>query len=314
MNTVTITDATKRISHAVVNVLFKQKFRAVGIGHLVQNLWGSGTFGAGWIRKDHAMNTIIITGATSGIGLAVVRALLEQKYRVIGIGHSEANCTKARTQLQNEFPEGDITYYWGDLMQQREVSRIAESLAVHLENHCESKLHALINNAGGVRSWYATTQEGYEQQFALNHLAGFLLTHYMMPYLKNANGRIIMTGSGSHKKMKIHWQDIMFQNRYHPLLVYKQSKLCNMLFAKSLNVRYSNQGINAYVVDPGLVKTDIGCKQTGGLVNFVWSLRKKQGVSPQIPAKTYAYICDAVHPPDGLYYYLCKKAEYSKTG
>ena len=99
-------------------------------------------------------------------------------------------------------------------------------------------------------------RKGYEQQFALNHLAGFLLTHYMMPYLKNANGRIIMTGQAvSHKKMKIHWQDIMFPEALSPPAGFiKQSKLCNMLFAKSLNVRYSNQGINAYVVDPGLVQ------------------------------------------------------------
>ena len=197
-------------------------------------------------------------------------------------------------------------------MQRREVKRIAECLAVHLEAHCEGKLQALINNAGCVRSWYATTEEGYEQQFALNHLAGFLLTHYMMPYLKNGSGRIIMTGSGSHKQMKVHWQDVMFQKRYHPLLAYKQSKLCNMLFAESLNTHYSQYGVNAYVVDPGLVKTDIGCKQTGGLVNFVWSLRKKKGVLPELPAKTYAFLCDAQPPADGLYYYLCKQAEYSK--
>jgi NAD(P)-dependent dehydrogenase (short-subunit alcohol dehydrogenase family) len=258
------------------------------------------------------MNTVIITGATSGIGLAVVRVLLKKKYRLIGIGHSEENCINAKADLQKEFPAGDMTFFWGDLMQQREVKRIAECLAVFLEARCEGKLQVLINNAGCVRSWYATTEEGYEQQFALNHLAGFLLAHYMMPYLQNGSGRIIMTGSGSHKHMKVHWQDVMFQKRYHPLLAYKQSKLCNMLLAESLNNRYSQFGVNAYVVDPGLVKTDIGYKQTGGLVSFVWSLRKKQGVLPEIPAETYAFLCEAQPPADGLYYYLCKQAEYNK--
>ena len=113
MNTVIATSATSGIGHAVVGALFKHKYRTISIGHFVQSLWGSGTFGAGWIRKEHKMNTVIITGATSGIGLAVVRALLKQKYRVIGIGHSEENCIKAKTQLQKEFPAGDITYYWG---------------------------------------------------------------------------------------------------------------------------------------------------------------------------------------------------------
>ena len=291
--------------------LFGTPFKRPGIGHFVQTQWGSGKFGTGWIRKDHRMNTVIITGATSGIGLAAARALLKQSFRVIGIGHSQINCTNAKAELLKEFPAADLTYYWGDLMQQREVKRIAECLAVHLKEHCEGRLHALINNAGCTRSWYTTTEEGYEQQFAVNHLAGFMLTHYMMPYLKNG-GRVIMTGSGSHKHMKIHWQDLMFQKRYHPLLAYKQSKLCNMLFAQSLNTLYAPFGIKAYVVDPGLVATDIGFKQTGGLVSLVWSIRKKQGVAPEVPAKTYAFLCSAQPPEDHLYYYLCKKAPYSK--
>ena len=257
------------------------------------------------------MNTIIVTGATSGIGLSVVRELLTHGYRVIGIGHSENNTNKALVQLNEEFPNGDIVYHWGDLMQQREVRRIAEELKQYIEAKCESKLFALINNAGCTRGWYTTTEEGYEQQFALNHLAGFLLTHYMITYLINANGRIIMTGSGSHKNMKVHWKDIMFQKHYHPLLAYKQSKLFNMLFAEALNKRFLPKGIHSYVVDPGLVNTDIGFKDTGGLVGMMWKIRKRGGVSPNIPAKTYSNLCED-KPKNGLYHYLCKEAKYSK--
>jgi len=84
------------------------------------------------------------------------------------------------------------------------------------------------------------------------------------------------------------------------------------LFAKGLNDRYAKDGIRAYVVDPGLVNTDIGNKGTGGLVNFVWSLRKKHGVSPDVPAKTYAFLCEQKDRQNGLYYYLCKEINYSK--
>lgn len=257
------------------------------------------------------MKTVVITGATSGIGLAVVRAFLNRGFRVIGIGHSEKNTNNALARLKEEYPNGEVRYLWGDLMQQREVKRIAEELKHDIETYCESKLFALINNAGCARGWYTTTEEGYEQQFALNHLAGFLLTHYMLPFLKNGEGRIIMTGSGSHKQMKVHWKDIMFQKHYHPLLAYKQSKLCNMLFADALNKRFSPEGIHAYVVDPGLVNTDIGFKDTGGLVGMVWKMRKRSGVSPDVPANTYHYLCEG-QPKTGLYYYLCKEARYSK--
>ena len=257
------------------------------------------------------MDTVIVTGATSGIGLAVAFALLKRGYRVLGVGRSEKNCKTAESELEKEYPGANVRYYYGDLMQQREVKRLSEALRRDINEHCEGKLYALINNAGCARSWYATTEEGYEQQFALNHLAGFLLAHYMLPCLKKGRGLIAMTGSGSHRHMKVRWDDIMFEKRYHPLLAYKQSKLCNLLFAVALNKRFSNDGIRAYVVDPGLVKTDIGFKDTGRLVRFVWSMRRRGGAVPQVPANTYAFLCDAEPPEGGLYYRQCRRAGYS---
>ena len=257
------------------------------------------------------MDTVIVTGATSGIGFAVARAFLKRGYRVVGIGRSEKNCDIAGSALKKECPNADIRYYCGDLMQQTQVKRLAEALRRDVDEHCGGKLHALVNNAGCVRSWYATTEEGYEQQFALNHLAGFLLAHYLLPCLIKGRGRVVMTGSDSHRHMKVRWKDVMFQKRYHPLLAYKQSKLCNLLFAGALNKRFINDGIRAYVVDPGLVKTDIGHKDTGRLVRFVWSIRKKQGVLPEIPAETYVFLCDVQPLKSGLYYRRCKPAGYS---
>ena len=258
------------------------------------------------------MKTIVITGATSGIGLETARVLTRKGYSVIGIGHSKTNCERAEANILSENPDAKITYFLADLMQQREVLRAAEEITAYLNTNCNGELYALINNAGCVRSWYTTTDEGYEQQFALNYLAGFLLTHELLPFLQKAGGRILMTGSESHKGIKVHWDDVMLRRGYNPLTAYKQSKLCNILFAKGLNVRYAASGIRACVVDPGLVNTDIGNKKTGGLVNFIWALRKRHGVSPTVPAKTYAFLCEQEAAPDGLYYYLCKENSYSK--
>ena len=121
-----------------------------------------------------------------------------------------------------------------------------------------------------------------------------------------------MTGSESHKGIKVRWGNVMLCRRYNPLTAYKQSKLCNILFAKGLNDRYAAAGIRAYAVDPGLVNTDIGNKETGALVNFIWKLRKRHGVPPDVPAETYAFLCEQKTVPEGLYYYLCKEKEYSK--
>ncbi len=247
------------------------------------------------------MKTVVVTGATSGIGYAVSRQLLKHGFKVIAVGRTRENCDAANKRILAEIPNAEIKYYFGDLAQQREVNRIADEISAYLNDYCNGELYALINNAGCVRNWYMTTEEGYEMQFALNHLAGFLLTYRMMPYLKG--GRVILTGSNSHKHMKIHWKDVMYQKRYSCLFAYKQSKLCNMLFAAELNRRYAKNDIHAYVVDPGLVYTDIGSKQTSGIVARFWWLRKRFGVSPDLPSKTYLYLCEAEPAPEGLYYY-----------
>lgn len=258
------------------------------------------------------MNTIVITGATSGIGLANARLLAEKGYRVLGVGRSQAHCDAAKQTILQENPAAEIHYFTADLMQQSEVNRVAEALSGFLQDDCEGKLYTLINNAGCARSWYTTTEDGFEQLFALNVLASFLLTHRLLPYLQSANGRVIMTGSNSHKGIKVHWEDVMLKKRYNPLTAYKQSKLCDMLFAQGLNDRFRLAGIRAYVVDPGLVHTEIGNKQTGGLVRLIWNLRKRHGVPPEVPAKTYAYLCDAKTHPAGLCYLLCKEIPYSR--
>lgn len=257
------------------------------------------------------MNTIVVTGATSGIGLEAARMLADQGFRIIGVGHSEANCARAKDNILNSIPDAALSFYAADLMQRREVMRLASLLISDLTENSDGKLYALINNAGCARSWYMTTEDGFEQQFALNYLAGFLLTHELLPPLLKSGGRVIMTGSQSHKGIKVHWNDVMLSRSYNPLTAYKQSKLCDILFAKGLNDRYTARGMRAYTVDPGLVHTDIGNK-TGGIVNIVWKLRKRSGVQPEVPARTYAYLCGQEQPPAGLYYYMCKEREYSR--
>ena len=112
------------------------------------------------------MKTVVITGATSGIGYAVAKALAEMGIRVIGVGRSQQSCAQAKAALLEAVPGADITYYHGDLSVQRDVNALGEAIMAHLEKN-DGTLDALINNAGGVRNWYTTTPDGYELQFAL---------------------------------------------------------------------------------------------------------------------------------------------------
>jgi retinol dehydrogenase-12 len=257
------------------------------------------------------MKTAVITGATSGIGLAVAKTLSQIGFAVIGIGREQSKCEEAATQIKEHTPSASVQFFCGDLVQQTDVNRLADEIVAHLKKHNGGKLDVLINNAGGVRNWYTTSREGYETQFALNHLAGFLLTYRLLPFLKKTGGIMILTGSDSHKNMKIRWRDIMFKKHYSCLNAYKQSKLCNMMFAKRFNDILMNTGVRAYVVDPGLVNTDIGTKGTSGLVSWIWKKRQKYGVHPSVSAQTYAHICTEPNLK-GLYFHRCEPRAYSK--
>ncbi len=257
------------------------------------------------------MKTAIITGATSGIGFATAKTLLEQNWRVIGIGHRQERCMQARAKLLSLLPDANVTFLCYDLTNQTQVHLAADEITAYLKQNEIAGIDALILNAGCVRSYYTTSAEGYEQQLALNFLSGVLLTHRLLPQLTAVRGRVLWTGSGSHKNMRIHWDDLMLQKHYNPLTAYKQSKLCAMLFAQGFNQKRKESGVRMYVIDPGLVNTEIGNKETGGLVRLVWTLRKRSGVSPDVPAQTFAYVCNHMPALEGLYYYNCALASYS---
>jgi retinol dehydrogenase 12 len=106
----------------------------------------------------------------------------------------------------------------------------------------------------------------------------------------------------------------MHQHGYNCLMVYKQSKLCNVLFTHEFNRRMKDTGVRAYAVDPGLVNTDIGKKGTGGFISWFWGMRSKHGVSPYVPAQTITYLCEqgCDFSPKWAYFYNSAEKEPSK--
>ena len=217
---------------------------------------------------------------------------------------------RRKNAVLDAVPGADITYLAADLSHLSEVERAAARIGEILDARSGGRLDVLINNAGGVRSGRIMTPDGFEFQFALNYLSGFLLTHRLFPYLKKCGGRVIMTGSNSHQHTRIHWNNILYGKRYNCLMAYKQSKLCVVMFAKEFNRRFEPDGLRAYVVDPGLVNTNIGNKQTRGIEDWFWSLHKKRGVPPEVPAQTYVYLCGEA-PATGVYYYQCAPRRYN---
>ena len=228
-------------------------------------------------------HTAVVTGATSGIGLAAARELARRGMFVIGIGRDRTRCESARCDILQSCPDAKIEYILGDLSTTTEVRALAARVAELIKASGRNSLEVLMHVAGTVSSWHVNTSEAYELQFAVNHLAPFLLTNELLPLLRRSeDARVLAVSSESHYRTRIRWKDIMMHRHYSCLTAYKQSKLCNALFIFELARR--EDSISAYAIDPGLVSTDIGLKGTKGIERFVWKLRQKSGDPPETPA------------------------------
>lgn len=268
-------------------------------------------------NTDLTGKTIVITGATAGIGLAAATELAQRGAYVIGVGRSGKRCHEAEQSILNAAPHAHIDFAVADLSTQRAVRALADTIRAYVETNGAGKLDVLINNAGTVSSWYRATEDGYELQFAVNHLAPFLLTHELMPLLAAApEARVITTSSSSHYRARMRWSDVMFRTGYNCLSAYKQSKLANVLFSMELNRRLGERAsIRAYAADPGLVNTGIGEKGTSGIENWVWKRRRNGGATPEEGAATLVHLAaePAVSDSDAVYWKDCAPKAPSST-
>lgn len=235
---------------------------------------------------------MVVTGATSGIGLATADLLASQGAHVIGVGRSAERCLEVESRLRLAHPEVSVTYCVADLSLQSQVRRVAAQIREKLGSNGTGSLDALVNNAGTFTYKLTLTSEGFETQWAVNHLAGFLLTHELLPLLQAAPvARVVTISSMSHYLGRIHWDDVQLRRRYNGLRAYRQSKLANVLFTLELNRRVGAQSnLRAFAADPGLVNTDIGGKGNPGFVGWVWRQRAASGISPEESARGIAFL------------------------
>jgi NAD(P)-dependent dehydrogenase (short-subunit alcohol dehydrogenase family) len=236
---------------------------------------------------NNESNVIVVTGATGGIGQAVVDQLLEAGMAVIGVGRDHQRCARITEELQKKHPVIQLAFKLADLSDQDQVRGVAGEIEAQIEAWEQPGLRGLVNNAGVFPFWQTLTSEGFDMQWAVNHLSHFLLTYELMPALMQAaNARVVTVSSGSHYGARLNWDDLQLMRRYNPLRAYKQTKLANVIFTAELNRRLGkDNSIRTFAADPGLVDTDIGAKAGSGLARWIWSLRRRGGIKPEESAK-----------------------------
>ena len=236
-----------------------------------------------------APKTCVVTGGSSGIGLETARGMAARGYRVLLVGRNPERTPAAAAQIRTSTGNEQVEHLLADFSSLAEVRTLAEAIAARVP-----RLDVLINNAGLWHPERRLSADGFEDTFAVNHLATFLLTSLLLPVIEAARGRVVVVSSRYHLKPRALPLDDIHRVEsapYRGMRVYQQSKLCNVLFANELARRVQPRGVTAYSVHPGDVSTGIMRDNKVlawliGIANRWFLLTPEQGARTSIHAAT----------------------------
>lgn len=201
----------------------------------------------------------VVTGASSGIGKETAKALAAQGWRVIAIGRDPERSAAAEQDIRAASSTGKVDMIRANLSLMAEAARAAGEIAA-----LTPRIDVLVNNAGGMTKARVMTAEGYEENFAGNHLGPFLLTARLLPLLRRAAAdapqgsvRIINTASDASEMIDGRdWTYDKLVENFSPGAAYCYGKLANVLFARGLAKRLAGEGIIANAMHPGTVASN----------------------------------------------------------
>lgn len=198
--------------------------------------------------------TVVITGASDGIGLESARQLAGLGHRVVMVGRNPDKTRDAATSVAAEHPDAVVETALADFASQASV----RALAAELLARCE-RIDVLVNNAGTVFAERTVTDDGIEATFAVNHLGGFLLTELLLDrVVASAPARIVLTSSTGHYQGTLDFDDLGFERGgYGIMRAYGRSKLANVLYTRELARRLAGTAVTVNCLHPGTVATSI---------------------------------------------------------
>ena len=196
--------------------------------------------------------TIVITGASDGIGAAAAKQLTQVGEEVVVVGRNPDKTARVARSL-------GVDSFVADFSDLAQVRQLAASL---LEKY--PRIDVLANNAGGVFGERTLTKAGYETTFQVNHLAPFLLTNLLRERLIESDASVIQTSSAAARLFpRFDIDDLQGERRYSSTAAYGNAKLANVLFTKELNRRLGDQGVSSVAFHPGVIASNFGSSSDG---------------------------------------------------
>ncbi len=249
--------------------------------------------------------TIVITGASDGIGKAAAKQLKSDGHNVIIVGRSAEKTKLVATDL-------DVPFYIADFSKLEDVKKLAKALIKDIP-----AIDVLCNNAGGIMSERSLTADGNEQTMQVNHYAPFLLTNLLMEKLIQSKASVINTASVANTLLSdFDINDLDLKKGYTPAKAYGNAKLADILFTKELHRRYFEKGIASVAFHPGNVATNFSQTSSSLFMRLVYrSPLRRFLISPEKGARTLVWLAETTPGKEwrpGEYYVGHKITKASK--
>lgn len=241
-----------------------------------------------------ASRTIVITGASDGIGASAARTLAKAGERVVVVVGRSAEKTQAVSE------EIGADYFVSDFADLSQVRTLAAQLREKYR-----RIDVLANNAGGIMGKRELTVDGHEKTFQVNHLAPFLLTHELMDVLTASNATVINTSSAANAFGYVDIDDLDAAAKYSTNKAYGTAKLENILFTTELHHRYNAAGVSTAAFHPGGVATNFAAESTSWSRFAYKTFIKRFMLTPEQGADTLVWLATTTAGRDwvsGAYY------------
>jgi NAD(P)-dependent dehydrogenase (short-subunit alcohol dehydrogenase family) len=247
------------------------------------------------------MKTILLTGATSGIGLEASVVLAKEGHRVVMVGRDAAKTAACVAQVKARSGAAQVESLRCDFASQASVRALAASFRERFD-----RLDVLVNNAGTVFNERGQTVDGVENTFAVNYLSPFLLTQLLLDLLvKSAPARVVVVASTGHYRGTMNLEDPGFSRGGYSIMgAYGRSKLGNVMMTRVLARRLAGQGVTVNALHPGVVATNIWGGAPGWSQPLLALGKRLFMISPEEGGRTITYLATSpeVEGQTGLYF------------